>query len=501
VVSGLVLETGCVWIFAWSPRLTATYTPDFTREFFVRLPWLQVSVGPELVDIYSMVWVLEIGLLATIVGYVLGLRALSRASVDCAGWVVLCFALAFRLTLILLPGFFSTDILSYVMYGRVAAVYGGNPYLQLPADYPGDAFVSWVFPFWRDAPTVYGPAWTDFGWVLAKLTANWSNFDQVLTYKLTLGVMELLTLALVWWLLGRTRPDDGSRRARLIAFGMFAWNPLVLFDLVGNAHNDTAMVLLMLLGLSLAAGERPLTGAVAMVLGALVKYTSAIAMLFWAVAWAAQGMATRSALGRLAVAGAIAIAFTLGLAWPWLTTPGALGSFEQAAEGRLVLNSAPDLVALTIADQIAVPLGVDKEIAEANVRFWIRVITRTVFAAYVVYEVWRLWGCAQRSAQEGLRSTVRAAARTLLVLPLLVMTWVWSWYLTWPLALAVLLGWRSRLTRLVVAYTLIGLPIVYAHQYLGDNLSGAWVLLFALGPLAVWLIAHAMLQSHVAAPG
>jgi len=64
-----------------------------------------------------------------------------------------------------------------------------------------------------------------------------------------------------------------------------------------------------------------------------------------------------------------------------------------------------------------------------------------------------------------------------------VLSWVWSWYFSWSLVLVPLLGWRSRLARLVVAYTLCALPVVYAHQYLTERLSGAFVAAFALGPL------------------
>ena len=71
------------------------------------------------------------------------------------------------------------------------------------------------------------------------------------------------------------------------------------------------------------------------------------------------------------------------------------------------------------------------------------------------------------------------------ILPLLVLTWVWSWYFCWSLALAALLGWRSGLAWLVVGYTLVVLPLVYAHQYLGDQFPAALVLVMALGPPVV----------------
>ena len=100
---------------------------------------------------------------------------------------MLVFAGVFRLTFATLPGLFSTDVFSYVMYGRIAAVYGQNPYVQPPASFPDDPFLAWVFPFWRDQPSVYGPLWTDFSWLLSRVTGSWSNFDQVMAYRLSLS--------------------------------------------------------------------------------------------------------------------------------------------------------------------------------------------------------------------------------------------------------------------------------------------------------------------------
>ncbi len=491
LLGGVVLEAGCLWIVTWSPQLTAQYTPDFTREFFSRLPWLQVPLGVELIDVSSIVAVLEIGLLTMIAGYIVALVALSRPLMACTAQVLLGCTMVFRLTLFLLPGLFSTDVFSYVMTGRIAAVYGGNPYVAVPADFPADSFLGWVFPFWRDAPTVYGPAWTDFSWALAELTAGWPNFDQVLAYRFTLMAMDSLTLLLVWRLLRRIFPGDASRQARLMAFGVFAWNPLLLFDLVGNQHNDVAMVLLMLLALTLVHGDRPVTGLAAMVASTLVKYTTGVAVLFWTVGWISRANTASARLSRTLAAAATGLILVVPLVLPWLQTP-ALILFKQAAGGRLVINSVPDLLALTLADQLLVASGSDKYVAEDSVRSWFRVVSWLGFAVYLSWETWRIW--RWRSSQsdgselEFVRMFTSSTVRALLILPLLVMPAVWSWYFSWSLGPSVLLGWDTWLTRLVVMYSLAALPFVYAHQYLGDDVLGVFVLLFALGPVAAWLV-------------
>jgi hypothetical protein len=291
---------------------------------------------------------------------------------------------------------------------------------------------------------------------------------------------------------------------------MYAWNPLVLFDLVGGAHNDVAMLALLLVGVGLIvqpSGAQTRTsnwvlGLLAMALGALVKYATGVVVLLWAVVWAAQNGSRRRRVMRLAIGLGLPLLLAGILWWPWLQTSRAFLPLSDAAGGRLVINSAPDLVALTVADQVLEPRGMDREMAQASARWWTRAVTWVLFAAYLAWEVWRLWVVAARDDGRALVSAarhdhktasaaLRASVRVLLVLPLLVMTWVWSWYFSWSLVLAALLGWRSRLARLVVVYTLFALPVVYAHQYLNERFSGVFIAAFAVVPLVSIVLGRA----------
>jgi hypothetical protein len=490
-LAGVMLEAGCAWLWVMSPRLTAIYNAEFTAGFFERLPWFSARlswlserlpwvgavgpVGDAGQDVTGMMARLELGLGLMIVGYLSGLWALrSQRGTQGAGWVVVAGAVIFRLTMLLLPGLFSTDVFSYVMYGRIAGVSMQNPYVLAPNSFPGDPFLSWVFPFWRDQPSVYGPLWTDISALLARLTGSLGNFEQVMVYRALVATIEAATLGLLWWVLSWFRTAD-----QLASWAMYAWNPLVLFDLVGGAHNDAAMVLLLLIGVGCIArptGER--TALLALTLSASIKYATGVVVPLWAMAWAAQSTSTISRAMRLGLGLVLPVVLSALLWWPWLQTSQALQPLSDAAGGRLAINSAPDLLALTLADQVLEPGGLDRETSQTVARFWTRAITRTLFGAYLAWEMWRLW-----RRPVAVMETVRASARVLLVLPLLVLSWVWSWYFSWSLVLAPLLGWRSRLARLVVAYTLCALPVVYAHQYLTERLSGAFVVAFALGPL------------------
>jgi hypothetical protein len=520
VVAGLLVEAGCVWIWIESARLTAIYNADYTREFFQRAPWLvslsDPSPPPDAPG--EMAVRLIAGLVALCVGYVLAVVAAGAST-----WLVVGFAALFRVTLALLPGLFSTDVFSYVMYGRMAVVDGQNPYVSPPGGFPTDPFLSWVFPFWRDQPTVYGPLWTDLSAAWSQVSATWTPFDQVLLYRASLLCLEATSLAVLWWVLGRL-----ARHERKRAWLIYAWNPVVLFDLVGASHNDAAMLALMLVGIGLVAPTRAaetkfsptsarwssanggaatapgrrasgsasvreapawrwLLGLGALALAALVKYAAAVLVLVGVVAWSALAPKNPDRVRRMALGFGLPLALAAVLWWPWLGAGGAPQTVADAAGGRLVRNSAPDLVALTVADQVLVPRGLPREPAQENARLWMRWATRVLVVGYIGWELGQLWRRATISAaiDDVHAAGLAVSARLLLVLPLVVLTWVWSWYFTWSLAVVVALGPRSVLTRLTIAYTLVVLPVVYAHQYLNEQLSGVWVLVMALAPLAV----------------
>jgi hypothetical protein len=483
----VVLETGCLLVWALSPQLTAIYNAEFSAALFARAPALLAVVqlvlrplgplGEPATDPSGMVLRLELCLAVMTVGYAGGLLALHVCNRS-ATWLVVTGTLVFRITLWLLPGLFSTDVFSYVMYGRIVAIYSANPYIQPPEDFASDPFLTWVFPFWRDQPSVYGAGWTDFSWLLSTFTAGGDNLGQVAAYRVALIASDVVTLVALWWLLGRIRAAERPR-----AFLLFAWNPLILFDISANAHNDSPMLALLLLGFApLAVAPEPSTSRwlisiATSVVGGLVKYASGVASLIMTAAFVARASCRRERLMRLGLVAVIGLGIALVLWWPWLRAPDGIAPIIDAAGGRLVLNSAPDVVAVFAAERLALPA--------AEARTWIRALARAAFGLYLVWEVWRLWPVAQRGGHPALLGTIRASARALLLLPLLVLTWVWSWYFSWSLALVALLGWRSGLTWIVVGYTLVVLPIVYAHQYLGDQLPAGFVLVMALGPPAL----------------
>ncbi|MGI9147140.1 MAG: hypothetical protein ACR2IK_11400 [Chloroflexota bacterium] len=533
VGAGIIMQVGWTMVFTLSYHLT--HGNDFTYTYLETQPivWEKLqgllllgnllAPGLELPDFQGpisrdiIVNALVVAFVVTGVGYLCAIMLidLGISAVSGAVLVVVAFELLYQATLFLMPGVYTTDIFSYVMYGHISAVYELNPYIFPPNYFPSNPLVdpNWIHPIWWDQPSVYGPLWTGIGWLMARLAAPLDGLlqaqpdgtflqvglmDQVFAYKLLMNGVQIVNLALVWWLLGRVM--QARPRARLTAFALFAWNPLMLFDAAGNAHNDALMVTLVLLGLvPLVAGARKstnvgwLVGTFCVGLSALIKYTTGLVGLFLLVPWARRLPNWPARVRWIGGLGALIAAVTAILYIPWFDFPRAFEPLLVAARGKtwMYTNWAPDLLAMAVSNRLIDPGSLDPEAAHEQARFWVKAGMRVIFIAYLGWELVRLWRIAGDRQRSLIEPILEASSRAFVVLILLVLTWVLEWYWMWPLALVSLLGWRRMLTKVVVGYTLTSLPIFYVHHYWSTNMPSELVLAYALPPLALPLVAWA----------
>ena len=503
---GALIELG--WLALWPLSGALSHSPLFTTAFLEAHPAAsQVfdatvlsarSVLPGLPDapltepLGSSVYAapaLALGavMLWLAIAYVAALVLLGRGAGDPPGaaWLVVGCALVFQLTLALLPGLLSQDVFSYVAYGRLAAAYDLNPYIWPPSVIPRDAVVPWVAEVWRTYTSPYGPLWVDVQWVMARLTGDQSIADQAMAYRLLANALLLVNLALLWSLLGRVAPL--SQRARRVGLAALAWNPLVLLEVSANAHNDVLMVTFTLLALLLMTKSGLLAGA-SLTLGALVKYLPGIGL-----AWLALALAARPASGARRVArlgGLVLVSLTLlaGVAAPWLELPDSIAPLLNETAGVGYVNSLPDSLALALAKGVSASVELARTVE--------RLVVVSAFAAYLVWEARRVWCLASPAA------VAVALARTPLIYIVAVSTSVQPWYFCLPVALAAALGWRSRLTRVTLAYSLLALPALYVSYYLRDTTPGWVMVVYGLAPLLLLvpdLAARARARAHVPA--
>ena len=175
--------------------------------------------------------------------------------------------IAFSLVLLWLYPITAADIFNYVLYG-LAQHRGANPLITPPAGVIEPSLLA--FSAWPTHPSPYGPLWQWFAFAVTALTGP-ELLGGVLAFKIALIGCHLLNTGLVARL-----ADRAGALQPLGAALWYGWNPLVLFEVAGNGHNDVVMLtalLLALLALTGATDRRPLALPLA-TLGALAKFVA-----------------------------------------------------------------------------------------------------------------------------------------------------------------------------------------------------------------------------------
>jgi len=199
---------------------------------------------------------------------VMATRAAEQARSARALWLVIAVAVLLRGVLLMLDPLLSTDIYRYVWDGRVQAA-GINPYRYIPAD---DALAALrdavIYPRINRADyavTIYPPVAQMFFLAVTRFGEN------VTVMRLALLGCEGATATFIVLLLRRL----GRPPTRVVAY---LWHPLPLWEIANSGHIDALMTALMMLGIWLAIGGRPLRGGISIALGALAKPLAALAL-------------------------------------------------------------------------------------------------------------------------------------------------------------------------------------------------------------------------------
>ena len=322
------------------------------------------------------------------------------------------------------------DLYDYLMYGRIVLVYGGNPFLQPPSAF-SDPLVG--YSPWPNERSVYGPVWQ-----ILSLLPTWLAGEGLLRglvlFKL-LGLIAFIGCALlIWRLLTRLCPRHAASGTLL-----FAWNPLLQFELVGNGHNDVVMVLFVLLAVwALLAGRRVLV----LPLLALAMLTKLLALALGPVVLYAllRGRRPlRDKLPEVVLGGGISLLLAFLLYAPFW---GGLDTLFFLTRGNWFTASIPTMLRELLRQWL--PFEEAGRLAATLVGL--------SFAAFTAARLWLLWREERRDEvpETTWLPWLRAAYDVSFVYLAFATLWWQPWYLVWLVALAALLP-----TRLIHERTLL----------------------------------------------
>jgi alpha-1,6-mannosyltransferase len=336
-------------------------------------------------------------LLVMAVGYVGALAFVGHLTVR---WIVSAIVVL-HLLFMLGPPLLSSDIFSYLAYARLGTVHHLDPYVAAPATRPHDVLYPLVH--WRHTVSVYGPLFTLGSYALGHLAPA----DALALFKVATAAASLACVALVWNIAGRLG------RSQPAAIAIFGLNPVLLVWAVGGGHNDVLMLAAMLGAFALVAAGRSALGGAALASAVAIKASAGLAIPFLALG----GRHRWRALAGV-VAGAVLVAAVAAIAFP-----------DHAVGILSALRREQHLVS-----KDSVPHDVARWLGLTGVPAGVRIAFTALFGVTLIGALVRAW-----RGGDGL-----AACGWAYLALVVSSTWLLGWYTVWPLPFAALAGGRRR---------------------------------------------------------
>lgn len=427
------------------PLIAAALGIEAIYLFAVLGPFSLLANGGKLADLGELTGrrpvtgvVVTVGLVVLFALYGAALERILRSRRPSFA-LVLAGTILFSLTLVFLYPVTAIDVYNYAVQGHVVTFHHVNPLVTAPATVQGDSFISYG-GIWAESTSPYGPLWIGVS-TLDSLLAGTDVIRAVLVLKLisALGVVATTVL-----LATTARERGGERRALMAA--LFGWNPLVQLELVGNGHNDSMMIALLVFALILLNGKRGPWGAVALAGSVFVKYLTVVAVPFYLLAqlrgpkrsWRERLPTVLASVGALAATALLAYA-------PFWAGPATLDRVRHVDD-----NYLSSFAALAL---LYVP----------NAKLWLLPARAAVVAAITLWQM--------RSFVLG-RASVERAVFEVYFGVLLVATHFAGWYLPMLVALGVLSRDRWLVAR-AITFTFCAILTVPLWEYLWPEVQNS----------------------------
>ncbi len=390
----------------------------------------------------------------------------SRVSMTQVGAVMVTFFVIFSMILLLMFPVTAADIFNYMLYARMWTFQGLNPYVVPPEQVTSDLTLEYTI--FRNLTTAYGPGFTQLSALLVRLAGE-DLLRLVLVFKLALIGFHAASVWLVYLTVRRMQPAYAWAGAYLMA-----WNPLVLFNVAGDGHNDITMLALVLLAFYLVARRHWALALTVLVLSATMKWLSVLLIPMFLVG----GLRTLGRRGIAPLSGGLLMGLGIAalLFAPFYTTP------EHAYASLLGFSGLfTTSIGTVLRDALTDIVGED---AAAS---WARWTMYLIFGVLYLREMTRVRGTFM--------SLAYACFQAFFLYLLFGGLWFQPWYVTWLVGIGALLVGTPVANRmllftftamLVHVVTGFGWRVGWFDSYKPYLRLAAVSLVFA-APLIAWL--------------
>jgi len=352
--------------------------------------------------------------------YWLGWRFALVARGRWAWWVVAIGALASGTALLFMYPFEAADIFDNIMHGRILGIYGQNPFVVAASTFRRDPFYAYMA--WKRAPSAYGPLWELMAAGTARLAGD-GLLLNILAFKLLPGLFLIGSTLILASILKEHAPKRALPGTLLLA-----WNPLVLYETLGNGHNDITMLFWILLAVWALAKQRHYLAVTALLAGALVKFIPLLLLPAAVIHILPRIPNWRERLRWLAVNLLSALALVCLAYLPFWQ-----GVEIFSIDRRIHLFSA------------SLPAALFHMLEPSyGSKFTAMLVSSAASVFILVFSIWRAW---QNRREDSWLGFPRTAFDILLFYLLLACLWFQQWYAIWLIGLAAVLspGHRARL--------------------------------------------------------
>ena len=141
---------------------------------------------------------------------------------------------------------FSYDLFNYMATAKVAFTHHENPYVVMPIEIPNEPYLA----FTRAANKValYGPVWIGIT-ALPHALGGGNIWRTIIAFKLVNALVYLFFIFFIYRV---------TKSKKNVIF--FAFNPLILIEVLVSGHNDIVMMLFAMLGVYLWNEKKKLFG-------------------------------------------------------------------------------------------------------------------------------------------------------------------------------------------------------------------------------------------------
>lgn len=349
---------------------------------------------------------------------------------------------------IAVPCFLTADPIDYVTRGRILSLHGGNPYSDVAVDYPGDPFLEFGDAGWKDMTLPYGPLVANLqaaiAWLanLLPVSPRVELIVALLLFKACFAAALVVCASVASRISEIVRPGSAGQ-----AFVAVLWNPLLLNDCLANAHNDSLVLMCVLLAVAAALTARFATMVVMLCCGAMTKVVPVVLgpVLF--------AHAFRRGGGRGLVVGSfVSLAVLFAFYLQFFTEVGVGAALQRQNE----LSGAS--LWWLVFETLGIPMPT------------MTTIGRALTVAWVGYCCARLWRRPEP------RELLFACASSLLLLAVCGAALFGTWYHVWWLPLGLSLG-RGYLYRAAVCASITSsfAYLMWASMRRFDEVAQYWI--------------------------